>query len=125
MPGDEVLNNKIIRKFSSEEDSMTDGYKLTDQDIIDNPNLQEINAKTGDRVVNNKLMRTEKDNTFKQIMYQFDKTPTDINYLADYIESEMPLGLTRKDYVIGLLNPQYLQRAIQSNVDFEIGRAHV
>ena len=120
MPGDEVLDNKLIRKFSSKEDSMTDGYKLTDQDIIDNPNLQNINAKAGDRVVDNKLMRTEKDNTFKQIMYQFDKTPTDINFLADYVESEMPLGLTRKDYLIGLLNPQYLQRAIQNNVDFDI-----
>ncbi len=120
MPGDEILNNKLVRKFSSEEDSMVDGYKLTEQDIIDNPNLQEIEAKPGDRVVDNQLKRTEKDNVFKQMMYQFDKTPTDINYLADVIESKIPFGLTRKDYVIGLLNPQYLARSIQNNVDFDV-----
>ena len=34
LPGDEILNNKIQRKFSSEEDSIDLGTKLSEQDIL-------------------------------------------------------------------------------------------
>ena len=44
MAGDEVVNNKLVRKFSSEEDRVDLGEKLTDEDIQNSPNLQKLGA---------------------------------------------------------------------------------
>ena len=70
LPGDEILDNKIQRKFSSEEDSIDLGTKLSEQDILSSARLQELEAKPGDRIVDNKLIETETDDTFTQFMYR-------------------------------------------------------
>lgn len=90
--GDQVVNNKIVRKFS-DEGSRTDlGQRLTDQDITSSLNLQSLGARPGDRIVDNKLISSESDDVYRQFMYGFDKTGTFTNYLSDALEARIPLG---------------------------------
>mgnify|MGYP003646014546 FL=1 len=90
MPGDEVIDGKLKRVFSSEDDALDIGYRLTQEDIDSTPNLQQIEAREGDRVVNGKLKPLEQDSAFKQFMYSFDKpsSASDADYMADYIEQK-------------------------------------
>ena len=92
LPGDGILDNKIQRKFSSEEDRVDLGKKLSEQDILSSPRLQELEANPGDRIVNNKLISTETDDTFTQFMYGYDKQNNFIGYVSDVLERNIPLG---------------------------------
>ena len=92
LPGDGILDNKIQRKFSSEEDRVDLGKKLSEQDILSSPRLQELEANPGDRIVNNKLISTETDDTFTQFMYGYDKQNNFVGYVSDVLERNIPLG---------------------------------
>ena len=110
MPGDQVINNKLNRIYSDEEDRFDVGYRITEEDINKNQNLKNANVEVGDRVVDNKLIRMKEDDAFKQFLYSFKKPgvgggDSDLNLLSDIIESKVPLGLTRQDYLMGILNP--------------------
>lgn len=92
LPGDGILDNKIQRKFSSEEDRVDLGKKLSEQDILSSARLQELEANPGDRIVNNKLISTETDDTFTQFMYGYDKQNNFVGYVSDVLERNIPLG---------------------------------
>ena len=53
MPGDQVINNKLNRIYSDEEDRFDVGYRITEEDINKNQNLKNANVEVGDRVVDN------------------------------------------------------------------------
>ena len=108
LPGDEILNNKIQRKFSSEEDSIDLGTKLSEQDILSSARLQELEAKPGDRIVDNKLIETETDDTFTQFMYGYDKQNNFVGYLTDVLEARVPLGRYKFDDGIKYYSPEEL-----------------
>ena len=92
LPGDGILDNKIQRKFSSEEDRVDLCKKFSEQDILSSPRLQELEANPGDRIVNNKLISTETDDTFTQFMYGYDKQNNFVGYVSDVLERNIPLG---------------------------------
>ena len=121
MPGDEVIDGKLKRVFSSEDDALDIGYRLTQEDIDSTPNLQQIEAREGDRVVNGKLKPLEQDSAFKQFMYSFDKpsSASDADYMADYIEQKVPLGMSRRDYLLGLLNPSTLANTLSTKLEIK------
>ncbi len=120
-PGDEIKNGKLIRNFSSKESRTNLGDKLTQERINNSPNLQNLGAKEGDRVVDGKLKRLEQDNAFKQFMYSFDKpsSASDVNYLADYVEQKIPLGMSRRDYLLGLLNPRTMVDTLSRKLEIK------
>tara|TARA_R110000851_G_scaffold153985_2_gene296093 strand:+ start:2257 stop:5133 length:2877 start_codon:yes stop_codon:yes gene_type:complete len=92
LPGDELINDEIVRKFSSEEDRVDLGEKISEQDVFNSPTLQELGAKPGDRIVNDELISTETDDTFTQFMYGYDKQNNFVGYVSDVLERNMPLG---------------------------------
>ena len=92
LPGDQIKNKKLIRKFSNKEDSVNLGEKLTQERINKSINLQNLQANPGDRIVNKKLIRTETDDTFTQFMYGYDKQNNFVGYVSDVLERNIPLG---------------------------------
>ncbi len=92
MAGDEVVNNKLVRKFSSEEDRVDLGEKLSDEDIQNSPNLQKLGASRGDRIVDNKLIKTETDSAIQQFKYGYDSQNNFIGYGADALRAVVPFG---------------------------------
>ena len=90
--GDQVVNNKIVRKFSDESSRTDLGQRLTDQDIASSANLQSLGANPGDRIVDNKLISSESDDAFRQFMYGFNSTNTLTNYLTDVLDARIPIG---------------------------------
>ena len=90
--GDQVVNKKIVRKFSDENSSTDLGYRVTAQDIESSETLQSLGANPGDRIVDKKLISSESDDVYRQFMYGFDKTGTFTNYLSDALEARIPLG---------------------------------
>ena len=59
MAGDEVVDNQLVRNYSSEEDAVTEGQILTAEDVINSPTLQELGATEGDRVYDGVLYKTK------------------------------------------------------------------
>ena len=57
LPGDEIENKKLIRKFSSKENQIDLGEKITEERISNSENLQKLGAEPGDRIVDNKLIK--------------------------------------------------------------------
>ena len=108
LPGDEILDNKIQRKFSSDEDSIDLGTKISEQDIASSPRLQELEAKPGDRIVDNKIIDTETDDTFTQFMYGYDKQNNFVGFLTDVLEARIPLGRYGFDNGIKYYSPEEL-----------------
>ena len=92
LPGDKVENGKLIRVFSSKDDRIDLGEKLTEERINKSINLQNLQAKPGDRIVNKKLIRTETDSAYKQFVYGYDESDSDIDYASDYLERHFPVG---------------------------------
>ena len=92
LPGDQIKNKKLIRKFSNKEDSVNLGEKLTQERINKSINLQNLQANPGDRIVNKKLIRTKTDDTFTQFMYGYDKQNNFVGYVSDVLERNIPLG---------------------------------
>jgi hypothetical protein len=90
--GDQVVNKKIVRKFSDENSSTDLGYRVTDQDIESSETLQSLGANPGDRIVDKKLISSESDDVFRQFMYGFDNTGKFTNYVSDALEARIPLG---------------------------------
>ena len=92
LPGDEIVGDEIIRKFSKDSDSVNLGERLSEEDILSSPTLQNLNANPGDRIVDNELVRTETDDAFTQFMYGFDSQNNFVGYLSDALEARIPLG---------------------------------
>ena len=64
LPGDEIEDGKLIRKFSEEGDRMDLGEEITQEKIDSSPKLKMLEAKPGDRIVNKKLVKTGKDSAY-------------------------------------------------------------
>ncbi len=92
LPGDEIVGDEIIRKFSKDTDSVNIGERLSEEDITNSPTLQNLDAKPGDRIIDDELVRTQTDDTFTQFMYGFDKQNNFVGYLTDVLEANVPLG---------------------------------
>lgn len=85
LPGDKVVNGKLVRVFSDGSLSNPQGTTLTDEMIGRHGNLQELDAKAGDKIVDGKLVRMEELGTMRQAMLGFDESGNDITNLSDWI----------------------------------------
>ena len=92
LPGDQVSGNNLIRKFSSEEDRIDLGVKLTDEDIQAIPELAQKGAVAGDRIVGNTVMPAGAESSLQQFMYGFDESRSFTGYVSDALEAALPLG---------------------------------
>jgi len=88
LPGDKVVDGKLVRVFSDGSLSNPQGTTLTDEMIGRHGNLQELDAKAGDKIVDGKLVRTEELNTMRQAMLGFDESGNDITNLSDWIAAK-------------------------------------
>ena len=91
LAGDLFKDGKLIRKYSKDEDAVTQGRILTEADVISSPYLQEQGIVAGDRFYDNKLYRSKEDDAWSQFKYAFNKTGNLIDYTADLLEIYMPL----------------------------------
>ena len=98
LPGDEFENNKLIRVFSSDEDRLDLGTKVTQENLEQSPRLRELGAKVNDRMVNNKLIKNESDSIFKQMMYGGGEGQGFIAFGTDVLTAQSP------DYLPSWLN---------------------
>lgn len=92
LPGDQVSGDNLIRKFSSEEDRIDLGVKLTDEDIQAIPELAQQGAVAGDRIVGNTVMPAGAESSLQQFMYGFDESRSFTGYVADALEAALPIG---------------------------------
>ena len=98
LPGDEFENNKLIRVFSSDEDRLDLGTKVTQENLEQSPRLRELGAKVNDRMVNNKLIKNESDSIFKQMMYGGSEGQGFVALGTDVLTAQSP------DYLPSWLN---------------------
>ena len=91
-PGDEISDNNLIRKFSSEEDRIDLGTRVTEQDIANSARLQELGANPGDRIVDGKLKDAGVENAMQQFMYGFDEARSFVGYGIDALNSYFDIG---------------------------------
>lgn len=88
LPGDKVIDGKLVRVFSDGSLSNPQGTVLTDEMIGRHANLQELDAKAGDKIVDGKLVRMEELSTMRQAMLGFDEQGNDITNLSDWIAAK-------------------------------------
>ena len=91
LAGDLFKDGKIIRKYSKDEDAVTQGKILTEADVISSPYLQEQGIVAGDRFYDGKLYRSKEDDAWTQFKYAIDKAGNTISYAADLLETYMPM----------------------------------
>ena len=92
MAGDEVVDNQLVRNYSSEEDAVTEGQILTAEDVINSPTLQELGATEGDRVYDGVLYKTKEDDAWTQFRYALKKGSESLSYIGDILEAYMPMS---------------------------------
>ena len=90
LPGDEIENKKLVRKFSSKENQIDLGEKLTEERISNSENLQKLEAKPGDRIVDKKLIRTNTDSAYQQFMYGMDESQGLVALGSDVLTAMFP-----------------------------------
>lgn len=95
--GDEISDGKIVHNFSEpsdlpKESELSDELTVTDTDIIMSPNLQALNALPGDKVVNGKLVRLQKDEWLKDFNYMWDKEDGLTQEFSDYMAALTGIG---------------------------------
>lgn len=91
LAGDLFKDGKIIRKYSKDEDAVTQGKILTEADVISSPYLQEQGIVAGDRFYDGKLYRSKEDDAWTQFKYAVDKAGNTLSYAADLLEIYMPM----------------------------------
>lgn len=91
--GDQIdtETNKLIRKFSSPEDDLTQGQVLTQEDINGSYRLQQLDAEEGDRIHEGKLYKMNEDNAWSQFAYGWSKAKQLIDYTAEILDIYMPM----------------------------------
>ncbi len=98
LAGDTIVNGKLSRVFSTEEDAINSSYVLTQKDIDDSFTLQNKGALAGERIIDGKYVSSEKENIFLQFMYGFDKGGNLIENTAALLEAYVPLGEISVDF---------------------------
>ena len=121
LPGDEIKDGKLIRKFSEEGDRMDLGEEITQEKIDLSPKLKMLEAKPGDRIVNKKLVRTGKDSAYEQFVYRYDKAQGAVALGTDILEAKIPLGRFSIDFENGFqyFSPEtlYGKGFMEANID--------
>jgi len=96
--GDLYDGTEITRVFSKAEDNVDLGYKLTEKDIFNSPNLQKIGAKVGDRSLNGEIIPTNLDNAWMQFKYGMSEEQGFVADVGDFLESQLPIGEINFDF---------------------------
>lgn len=91
LAGDLFEDGKIIRKYSKDSDSVTEGKILTDEDVLSSPYLQNQGVVAGDRFYDGKIYRSKEDDAWAQFRYAWDKANNLMDYTADLLEIYMPI----------------------------------
>lgn len=81
LPGDEVINNKLVRKFSKP----IKREIITEEMLEGNLRLQQLGAKPGDVLEGKTLIKADSESAFKQFVAMADKATGDIGHLRDTI----------------------------------------
>lgn len=90
LAGDTIVDGKLSRVFSKDEDAITSGYILTARDIANSPNLQSKGAQVGERIVDGKYVSSERDDAWTQFKYAYDKAEGLISNTAAVLEARFP-----------------------------------
>ena len=126
MAGDEVVDNQLVRNYSSEEDAVTEGQILTSEDVINSPTLQELGATEGDRVYDGVLYKTNEDDAWTQFKYALTKGSESLSYIADILEAYMPMstggGRLTSEYGVPYVSKEekYSQEYLEGTFDERI-----
>lgn len=96
--GDLYDGTEITRVFSKDEDNVDLGYRLTEKDIFNSPNLQKLNAKVGDRALNGEIIPTNLDNAWMQFKYGMSEEQGFVADVGDFLESRIPIGELNFDF---------------------------
>lgn len=128
MAGDEVVDNQLVRNYSSEEDAVTEGQILTAEDVINSPTLQELGATEGDRVYDGILYKTKEDDAWTQFKYALKKGSESLSYIGDVLEAYMPMstggGRLTSEYGVPYVpkEEKYSQEYLEGTYDERIER---
>lgn len=104
-PGDRLIDGRVKRVFSTKEDSVELGHRVTSQDLAISPRLRELGAQVGDRIVNKALIPANFDDAWMQLQYGFDE-PEGFGLtesLGVFLESRIPIGELRFDFTVNSL----------------------
>lgn len=104
-PGDRLIDGKVKRVFSTKEDSVELGHRVTAEDLAVSPRLRELDAQVGDRIVNKALIPASRDDAWMQLQYGFDE-PEGFGLtesLGVFLESRIPIGELSFDFTVNSL----------------------
>ena len=93
LAGDKVVDNKLVRVYSEDSDSVNLGEKVTQERIDASETLRNLGAVAGDRIVDNKLISSEKDNLWSQFVYGYDKMNNVVANATDVVSAKFPMGM--------------------------------
>jgi len=101
-PGDRLIDGRVKRVFSTKEDSIELGHRVTAEDLAVSPRLRELDAQVGDRIVNKALIPASRDDAWMQLQYGFDE-PEGFGLtesLGVFLESRIPIGELSFDFTV-------------------------
>ena len=87
LPGDRVVNGKLIRVESIE----PEGEVLTGSDILSSPNLQVLGAEAGDQIVNGKLKKSGRNDWWTNFVNAYETKTAPVEEFGTYLDAKFPL----------------------------------
>ena len=96
LSGDRIVDNKLVRVHSSEEDKINIDHVLTQRDIDNNAKFIEAGAEAGDLIIREsdgtlRYVSRGTSDGFKQFMYSKDKSSNSIKNAFDFMEALLPM----------------------------------
>ena len=95
MSGDQIdeSTGQLVRNYSSPEDAVEDLQFITEEDIMNAPDLADVHgASAGDVIADGKLIKTGSSDFFKNLAYAWDTTSSYEELIAKYQAGEGYLG---------------------------------
>ena len=99
-PGDVVsIDNKLIRKYSTEDSTLEGSITLTQEEIDGSPELQAAGAKAGDTfTANNDLISEKTSSAWEQFNYSLANSGNIVTRGTDILKSYFPMGGIAGDF---------------------------
>jgi len=116
--GDRVVDGKLVRVFSSEEDRINVDYVITQEDINSTPNLQNLNAAAGDLIVDGKFMSRAKHDAKQQFLFSYLKDSNTITNASKFLEAVFPMPT----YVTPTTSYGFTPETVAKSVEEKYGR---
>ena len=103
LPGDRIVDNELVRVFSSDDDFLDIQHTLTRQDIAANPNLQEAGAVSGDLIIKNQqgeleFLSRNRESQLRQFLFSYQKNANYAKNGLDFLDAISPIPSYAKGY---------------------------